>query len=147
MVGPNEMVVLVSMELRINDVSGMMNLCLPHVVMEPAIQRLSQGTMAARKSKSAPARQKEALRESLAAAELSLDIDLGHTTLSLRELLDLEPGDVLRFTSASPSGIVAQVEGTPKFEGSAGRSRGAYAVRVERTLNRNESSGGKGGGA
>ncbi len=146
-VGPNEMVVLVSMELRINDVSGMMNLCLPHVVMEPAIQRLSQGTMAARKSKSAPARQKEALQESLAAAELRLDIDLGHTTLSLRELLDLEPGDVLRFTSASPSGVVAQVEGTPKFEGSAGRSRGAYAVRVERTLNRNESSGGKGGGA
>ncbi|HMB71111.1 MAG TPA: flagellar motor switch protein FliM, partial [bacterium] len=29
-VGPHEMIVLVSMELRINDVSGMMNLCLPH---------------------------------------------------------------------------------------------------------------------
>lgn len=145
-VAPSEMVVLVSLELRINDVSGKMNLCLPHHVMEPAIQRLCQGPGVLRRSGSAPAGPRGALRESIAGARLAIDVDLGRTTLTLRELMDLEPGDVLRFRSASPSGVEARVEDTPRLDGSAGRSHGFYAMRVERRTTRNDSPSGEGGG-
>ena len=39
-VDQNEMVVLISLELKMNEVTGMMNLCMPYVVMEPAFAML-----------------------------------------------------------------------------------------------------------
>jgi flagellar motor switch protein FliM len=133
-VGPSEMVVLVSLEIRINSVSGMMNLCLPHVVLEPAIQRLSQGNVVMRKSKTAPARVRTALETSLRSSVVPVDVDLGRTVLSVRDLLGLEVGDVLRFQSATPEGAQANVEGTPRLAGSPGRSRGHLALRIARVL-------------
>ena len=131
-VGPDEMVVLVSLEIRINGVSGMMNLCLPHVVLEPAIQRLGQGNVVMRKSKTAPARVRAALETSLRDSVVPVDVDLGHTVLSVRDLLALEVGDVLRFRSATPEGAQASIEGVPRLAGSPGRSRGHLALRVSR---------------
>ncbi|GJM45286.1 MAG: flagellar motor switch protein FliM [Gemmatimonadota bacterium] len=134
-VGPHEMIVLISMELRINEVSGMMNLCLPYVVMEPAIQQLSQGAMVMRKSKTAPVRMRSALEESLRSSKVQVDVNLGTAEVTLRELLELEIGDVLRFAPLTEEGAEALVEGSPKLAGSAGRSHGHLAFRVNRVLN------------
>lgn len=142
-VGPNEMIILVSMEIRINDVSGMMNLCLPHVVLEPAIQRLSQGTMVLRKAKSAPVRMKAALEKSILEAPTVIDVDLGKAVVSMRELLELDIGDILRFSPASQDGATASIQGTRMLSGSAGRSKGHFAFKVARKLGSNGKEGGE----
>src|SRR5699024_5848310 len=41
MVSPNETVVVVSLNTQIGDVSGMINICIPHIVLEPIIPKLS----------------------------------------------------------------------------------------------------------
>src|SRR5699024_4089823 len=41
MVSPNETVVVVSLTTQIGDVSGMINICIPHIVLEPIIPKLS----------------------------------------------------------------------------------------------------------
>ena len=133
-VGPNEMVVLVSMELRMHEVSGVMNLCLPYIVMEPAIQRLGQGTMTPARGGSEPARNRGALEDTVRGSTVRVDVELGHVTVRLRELLALEEGDVLRFGSPSRRGATMLVEGVPRVEGSAGRSQGHLAFRAGKVL-------------
>ncbi len=129
-VGPNEMVVLVSLELRMNDVSGMMNLCLPYVVMEPAIQGLGQGGMSQRNPNERGGGARKTLERNLAAAPLELEVELGRAELTLREVLALEPGDVLRWTAATADGAVGYLEGVPRLAGAPGRSGGRVAMRV-----------------
>lgn len=41
MVSPNETVIVVSFNTTIGDVSGMINICIPHMVLEPIIPKLS----------------------------------------------------------------------------------------------------------
>ncbi len=41
MVSPNETVVVISLETMIGETSGMINICIPHVVLEPIIPKLS----------------------------------------------------------------------------------------------------------
>lgn len=41
MVSPNETVVVISLNTQIGDTSGMINICIPHVVLEPIIPKLS----------------------------------------------------------------------------------------------------------
>lgn len=130
-VGPAEMVVLVSMELRMNDVAGVMNLCLPYVVMEPAIQRLGQVSVSANTSADELARTAGALRSSVRGSQLQIDVELGELTLTLGDLLELEEGDVLRFHTAGNKQATLRVEGDVRARGTAGRSEGQLAFRVD----------------
>ena len=41
MVSPNETVVVISLNTTIGETSGMINICIPHVVLEPIIPKLS----------------------------------------------------------------------------------------------------------
>ena len=41
MVSPNDTVVVISLNTQIGETSGMINICIPHVVLEPIIPKLS----------------------------------------------------------------------------------------------------------
>ena len=41
MVSPNETVVVISLNTEIGETQGMINICIPHVVLEPIIPKLS----------------------------------------------------------------------------------------------------------
>ena len=129
-VGPNEMAVLVSLELKMEEVSGVMNLCLPYVVMEPAIQQLGQGTTFSRASARSSEAARQAIQSSVRTADVLVNVDLGRVELTLEEILDLEVGDVLRLTPACGAGAHALVEGVPRLHGKPGRHRGNMALEV-----------------
>lgn len=129
-VNPEEMTVLISIELMVNDVHGTMNLCLPYVVMEPAIHRLGQGTTYTRAAGADEGAIREALGATVVRAPVSIDADLGTVRISLRDLLDLEVGDVLRLNPASPDGARVLVQGQTRLDGVPGQSNGHRAFRV-----------------
>lgn len=128
-VGPNEMVVLLTLQLRMNDVSGTMHLCLPYVVMEPVLHRMAEGTRHPRAAGS-PERARAALEDSVRESFVDVDVDLGIAELTLREVLELAPGDVLRPRSTPEGGAEARIEGVPCLRGAPGRARGHVAFEV-----------------
>jgi len=143
-VGPDEMILLVTLELRMNEAAGALHLCLPHVVMEPALHLLGQGTRHPRRA-GVTAGARDALRSSLRSSRVRVDVDLGTTDVSLRELLELAPGDVLRTQSPADGGAEAKVEGVARLVGAPGRSRGRLAFEVGGTTGRSSATGGDDG--
>jgi len=109
-----------------------MNLCLPYVVMEPAIQRLGQATTYPRKAGGGSEALRTAIEGSVRAAPLQFDVDLGVADVTLGELLDLGVGDILQLHSSSDGGARASVESIPRIDGRPGRSRGHVAFEVFR---------------
>jgi len=128
-VEPNEMILIITIEIRMNQIAGHLNLCLPYVVMEPALNRLSQGASPRRAVTRVP-QAREALERSMEACSLSVDVDLAHLDVSFRELLELQRGDVLTFTPLSESGACASMQDVARLEGKPGRSRGQWAFQV-----------------
>jgi len=129
-VSPEEMVVLISVQLTMNDVTGTMNLCLPFVVMEPALHRLGQGTVVAAATSRDTHAVRETLDDSVRSCPVSLEVEMGRVSLTLGELLGLEPGDVLRIVPASTAGARASVQGVARLNGTPGRHGGRRAFRV-----------------
>ncbi|NNE43769.1 MAG: flagellar motor switch protein FliM [Gemmatimonadetes bacterium] len=130
-VNPDEMVVLITLELEMNETKGQMNLCLPYVVMEPAIHRLAQKNAAPALGEGEARHVEDALQDSLRRAPVTVDVDLGSVMISLRELLALQEGDVLRITPAAAKGALASIQGVPRMSGVPGISRNRRALRVE----------------
>ncbi|MHC4915410.1 MAG: flagellar motor switch protein FliM [Planctomycetota bacterium] len=133
-VAPNEVVVLISFEVRMDDVAGMMNLCIPYPVIEPVMSTFSTvQSWYSQPRKGQEAADAEAhLKASLRTTSLDVAAYLAETELSVRDLLELSPGQVLVTDKPADSPLLLTVAGKPKFLGRAGTYRGKKAFQITR---------------
>jgi len=133
-VAPNEVVVLISLEIRIGEVAGMMNLCIPYPVIEPVMSAFStvQSWYTQTGKSEQVAEATDYLQASLKTAVLDVVGYLAETEISVRELLELKPGQVLTTEKPVSSPLMMTVAGKPKFLGKAGTYRGKKAFQVIR---------------
>ncbi len=121
---PNEAVVAIGMEIRIGDVAGMMNLGIPSIIIKMLRQRFDQ-QWSVRKSESTEEERARILRL-IKPALLRLDARLTGPALTVEQMLQLQPGDILQFDHPVPRPLNLVVNGTQKFLGgiaSNGRKR------------------------
>jgi flagellar motor switch protein FliM len=65
-------------------------------------------------------------------AQIQLSVRLACATLDVRQLLALEPGDVI--SVELPERVSAEVDGVPLLEGGYGVLNGRYALKIERVM-------------
>jgi len=133
-VPPNEVVVVIGFELKMGNRAGTMNLCIPFNVIEPIMEALSAQSWFSnsRTNKSKDATQ--ALSKALTRAPLQATAILAETTMSLRDLVFLAPGDVIVTEKEATEPIVLCVEGEKKFIGKVGQFKGQRAMQVTREI-------------
>jgi flagellar motor switch protein FliM len=122
---PNEAVVAVSMEVRIGDNAGMMNIGIPSIVVKMLRNKFDQ-QWSVRKSQSTEQEQARILHL-IRTSRLWLDSRLRGPTLSVGDLMDLREDDVLAFDFSVGRLLDLTINGEHKFSGrivSAGNKRG-----------------------
>lgn len=108
---------------------------LAYGALEPLKDRLSSGVSG---NESGDESLRERLWRALAETGVVVQAELGRGRIRVRELLSLQPGDVLSLENHADGGAVVRVGGRAKMRGKPITSRGSYAVRVERLLRRGE---------
>jgi flagellar motor switch protein FliM len=92
-----EKTLCVSFEVRMPDVQGVLNLCLPAVVLNAILRRLiAEGDRPRRRSKDAAAR----IRELMGQGKVGVALQLPPMRLRASDVASLEPGSVLRLPVA-----------------------------------------------
>ncbi|MBI1248120.1 flagellar motor switch protein FliM [bacterium] len=140
-VPPNEVVVLVSFELAIGDVRGMINLCIPFNSIERVSNKLTANTWFAYGSTEATPESRASMGIHLDQAPVELDVILAETTISMEDLLDLRVGDVITTEKDSRTPLQVNVNGTPTFQAFAGAFKGRKAIQIERSYERKRPQG------
>jgi len=131
-VPPNEVVVVVGLELKMSNRAGTMNLCIPYNVIEPVIDELSAQSWFAISQASHGETYGRQIRESLNPASLEVSGVLAETTMTMRELAMLTEGDVILTEKPREAPVTLSVEGERKFFASLGQHRGQRALRITR---------------
>jgi flagellar motor switch protein FliM len=131
----NDTIALISLSTKIGDTTGMINLCIPHVVIEPIMPRLSVHHMFVTHKKSKTADEAEALQQRVTKAKLPIIAELGHSEISVREFLNLAVGDVIPLTKPVEEGLHIRVGDKLKFIGSPGTLRGKVAIQISEIVN------------
>jgi len=98
-VPPTEMVVLVTLETKVGDVEGMMNFCVPYLTIEPIVSKLSAQYWYSTVRRGATTENLNVLRERLSNVEVSVVAEVGSINLTVRNVLALTPGDVVRLSN------------------------------------------------
>ena len=112
---PTEAVVAISMEIRVGENSGMMNIGLPSIVIKMLRQKFDQ-QWSVRKGESTEAEQSRILRL-IKPASISIDTRLQGPTVSVEDLLRLEEGDVLTFDYPVDKPVNTLINGKLKLLG------------------------------
>ncbi|MCC6680369.1 MAG: flagellar motor switch protein FliM [Phycisphaeraceae bacterium] len=133
-VAPNEVVVVVSFEMKMGNRAGTMSLCIPYTVIEPVVGKLSSQNWAAYKRNRHNARQRHLVENRLEHAKLSVSAVLADTTIKLSDLVNLQRGDVILTEKPAAAPLTLHVEGKRKFIGRLGQYRGNRAFQVQRPL-------------
>lgn len=126
----NDTIALISLSTKIGDTTGMINLCIPHVVIEPIMPRLSVHHMFVTHKKSKSAEESDALQNRITKAKLPIIAELGHSEISVKEFLNLAVGDVIPLTKPVEEGLRVMVGEKLKFIGSPGTLKGKVAVQI-----------------
>ena len=98
-VPPSEMVVLVTLETKVGEVEGMMNLCIPYMTIEPIVSKLSAQFWYSSVRRGATTENLNILKEKLSSVEIPVIAEVGHISISVRDVLALRKGDVVRLYS------------------------------------------------
>ncbi|MFD2333200.1 flagellar motor switch protein FliM [Cohnella sp. GCM10020058] len=129
-VSPNETIALISLSTKIGDTTGMINLCIPHVVIEPIMSKLSVHHWFVSQKKSRAPEEFKQLEQRVTKAKLPIAAELGSSQISIHEFLNLGVGDVITLGKSVDSGLDIKVGDKLKYIGSPGTVRDKIAIQI-----------------
>jgi flagellar motor switch protein FliM len=137
-VPPNEVIVLISFEITMGELRGIMNLCIPFNTIEPLMGNLSSDTWSAYSKRSVDPRQKLNLQTGVGKGKVKMIVGLADTRLTAQEIMGLSVGDVIMTEKGREQALEVYVEGRPLFRGSAGLLKGHKAIQITASIPRTE---------
>ena len=133
-VPPNEVVVVVGLEVKLSNRAGTMNLCIPYNVIEPVMESLSAESWFSVSKNADAGKTRRKLHDSLGGAMVEVQAVLAHTTIRLSEFRELSAGDLLLTEHGRGDPAVLCVEGERKYLVDVGRHGDKRAVKVRRPI-------------
>jgi len=134
-VPPSEMVVLVTLETKVGEEEGMMNFCIPYITIEPIISKLSSQFWFSSVRRSSTTQYMGVLKEKLSTVDMDVVAEIGTINLSVRDVLSLRVGDVVRLSNVRVGDpFTLSVGSKKKFLCQAGVIGRKVAVQVLKKL-------------
>ncbi|MBT9150637.1 MAG: Flagellar motor switch protein FliM [candidate division WS2 bacterium] len=130
-VSPNETMAIITINVHIGDVNGMINVCIPHLVLEPIIENLStKYWYSSRMLDDSNSKNAGLITKQIEYAGLDIKAELGGTSITVKDFLHLQQGDVIRLDNKIDQDIVLFVGGIKKFRGNVGTKARNIAVKI-----------------
>jgi flagellar motor switch protein FliM len=134
-VPPEYMILSTSLQIQIEDTVGNIIFAVPYMTIDPIRDKLKAGAQF--DMMAADPRWSYRLSEELLEAPLEISVEMGHSVISLQELLNLKPGDTVLMEDAKPGGDAQiKVGGVAKYMGMPGVRAGNRAVQVTSLIQR-----------
>ncbi|MBL3593324.1 MAG: flagellar motor switch protein FliM [Synergistaceae bacterium] len=125
-----DMVLLVTLKVEIGGVEGILNLCVPYFVMEPMIDKLSSQHWFASTSRKDGFEARPILERKIRNVPVPLALELGRTALTVSDILQLQPGQVIRLDQGLEDPIRVIVGREVKYLAKPGLSKGNFAAEI-----------------
>lgn len=133
-ISPSETIAIVTINLKIGDVEGLMNICLPYTTLEPVMDKLNTkywfSTIKEKDSNSYEA----AIENIIDNALIPMKAVLGTSKINVQDFVNLQLGDVIRLDRKVDDELEVYVGNIKKFKALPGYSDNKYAVRVTEIL-------------
>ncbi|MDD6481922.1 MAG: flagellar motor switch protein FliM [Lachnospiraceae bacterium] len=129
-ISPSEMIAIVTINLKIGEVEGLMNVCLPYLTMEDVIDKLNTKYWYSNMQEQDDKDYRESIESLIKRAQIPVKAVLGNSIISVNDFAMLQPGDIIRLDRGVEDELEIYVGNIRKFTALPGSSGDNYAVKV-----------------
>lgn len=129
-ISPSEMIAIVTINLKIGDVEGLMNICLPYLCMEQIMDKLNTKYWYSTMQQKDENTYQEAIEALIAKARIPIKAVLGKSNISVNDFINLQKGDIIKLDSNINEELDIFVGNIEKFKALPGSASDNYAVRI-----------------
>lgn len=126
---PADIVIVVTLGIELGNAVGDMHLCLPYAMLEPIRNRLQVSFQ--NEYIGVDHEWIKRFSNRLKDAPVNITVTLGERELSVDEFMHFAPGDVITLNKSTTQPLIATVEGTPKFSGFPGTTKGMQSFQIQ----------------
>ena len=137
-IAPGEMIAVVTLNIKIGDVEGFMNMCLPFITLEDVMDRLNTKYWFSTMQESRDDEAQENIEAMLKRVEIPVKAVLGTSRITVNDFMNLQVGDCIRLDAKVDSDMNIFVGNIKKFTALPGASDDQYAVRVTSVIREEE---------
>lgn len=137
-IAPSDMIAIVTLNVRIGDVEGFMNICLPYFTLEDVMDKLNTKYWFSTMQKEDTEDYEEHIEALIKRIDVPVKAVLGKSQVSVNDFLNLQLGDIIRLDARVDSEMDVYVGNIKKFSALPGSNKDQYAVRVTSVLREGE---------
>ena len=135
---PNEVVIVVSFDVKVGTVSGPMTLAFPHILLEPVLPKLSTHRWFAATPRMVSPEEGAGLSQSLGRVGVTVRGVLAEIPMTVRDVLRMKPGDILTADRPVGAPAIVELEGVPRFTARPGVVNNHNALQVTSLIPKGE---------
>jgi len=129
-VAPNEMCLNLNFEIKIKEHVGSMSICIPYLVIEPVLYKLSAKQWFTLTKEELSEETKDILDNRVKNTWVPLSVNIGTATLAMKDIINLKKGDIVKLETNVNDDILVLVETKPMFYAKVGAKGKKKAVKV-----------------
>lgn len=129
-ISPSEMIAIVTINIKIGDVEGLINICLPFITLEPVMDKLNTKFWYSKMTERENNLFADSIEVLIAKAKIPIKVVLGRSSITVSDFSQLQVGDVVRLGTKVDDELDVFVGDIKKFTALPGSSGKDYAVRV-----------------
>lgn len=133
-ISPSEMIAIITMNIKIGGVEGLMNICLPYITVEDVIDKLNTRYWYANIQSHDETDYADAIESIINKAQVPIKAVLGKSSISVMDFATLQPGDIIKLDREVEDELDVYVGDIRKFTALPGSTGDKYAVRVTSVL-------------
>lgn len=137
-ISPNEVIALLTLNLRIGPVEGLLNICIPYICIEPIMDKLNTKYWFSTMHETNEEIYRDIIEKQITEAKIPVKGILGKTTISLNDFINLQKGDIVKLDSKINSDIEVMVGGLTKFKGKPGIFENKNSIKVTSIIRKEE---------
>ena len=137
-IAPNDMIALITLNMKIGDVEGFMNICLPFFTLEDVMDKLNTKYWFSTMQENRDENYEGYIESLIRRVDVPIKAVLGKSMISVNDFLNLQVGDCIRLDSKIDSDMDIYVGNIRKFTALPGTDKESYAVRITSVIREEE---------
>ena len=137
-IAPSDMIAIVTLNMKIGDVEGMINICLPFFTLEDVMDKLNTKYWFSTMQENHDEHYEEYIESMIRRVDIPIKAVLGKSTISVNDFLNLQVGDCIRLDSRVDTDMNVYVGNIKKFTALPGTDRDSYAVQITSVIREEE---------
>lgn len=137
-IAPNDMIAIVTLNMKVGDVEGFMNVCLPFFTLEDVMDKLNTKYWFSTMQENHDEDYEVYIESLIRKVSIPIRAVLGRSTISVSDFMNLQVGDCIRLNTRVDEDMNVYVGNIKKFTALPGTEKDYYAVEITSVLREEE---------